>query len=515
MGAQCERRTAHRDRIEVAGPANEDPAQNKFSYLLAFSVLFTLFVAVRWPFAWTANEENYFQLGHRLVSPGDYDTLHAVFDESKARWVGLAAFGVLTELIGFEWAHRILGLGVTIAMSAGITAVSRALRIALLPTVAAVLLFLVCRQSIVGGEWFIGSIEPKGLAYALSLLGLAAAIRCRVTLSAIMVALAAYLHFQVGLLWWLLTMVFMLAGPANRRIQIIRFAATVGILTVPLLGLIARDALAYAAFIPSPGFPSPDVIYSLIRAPHHVAPFSTVGGWAKDALSASVLALAIFGVALIGARQSKSESLSHFLVGLSAVAVLLPVTVLVSWVDRDSAWIGKFYPFRVASPLLLLALVGWAALLDDFGSSAQKRLGWGFAIAGSLIHIAVTRSALVSPSPDRRWSGVIAAVQGITRPGEAVLIDPAFDGLTSNSLPRLLERPTVVSWKFVPTAPSDLQRWYGLIRWRNKTIEQGCTDRAPLVGAMILTPETARRMLRCSRAVYFGGRVTVVDLKPH
>lgn len=505
-------RRMHLERIGAALSANDHAVQKKLPTVAVFFALVALFMTVRWPFAWTANEENYFQLGHRLVVPGDYDRLHAVFDASSARSVGLALFGVISELLGFEWAHRVLGLGVTVAMSAGVAYVASGLRLTLFPTIGAVLLFLACRQSVVGGEWFIGSIEPKGFAYALGLLGFGAAIRRHVVLSAIMVASAGYFHFQVGLLWSLFTCVFFLAGTTSARTEALRFVSLVGFVSIPLIVLIAQDALAYAAFTPAPGFPTPDTIYSLIRAPHHVAPFAAVGGWENDAIAASILSLGIIAVACAGARQSRSEQLSRFLTALAIVAILLPFAVLMSWADRSSAWIGKFYPFRVASPLLLLTLLGWAALLDELGSNAQKRLAWGIAIMGSLIQIAVTRSAFVSPPRDRSWSDVIEATRRATEPGEAVLIDPAFDGMTSNSLPRLLERPTVVSWKFVPTAPSDIQRWYRLIKWRDRTIRQGCAGRAR-VGAMILTPETARGMMPCSLVIYLDARAAVVDLK--
>lgn len=504
-------RSAELTRIGLRWPADGGSARRRLSNILVFFALFALFMAVRWPFAWTANEENYFQLGHRLVSPGDYGPLHAVFDASKARWVGLAAFGILSELIGFEWAHRVLGLAVAVAISGGIASVAGALRLGLVPTLSAVLLFLACRQSVVGGEWFIGSIEPKGFAYAVSLFGFAAAMGRRVILSAVLVASAGYLHFQVGLLWVLFTLAFLVAGAANRRNMIFKFAATVGFLLIPLLALIAHDAFAHATFVPAPGYPPPDIIYSMIRAPHHVAPFSTVGGWPDDAIAASLVAFLIIAVALAGARQSTDQLLSRFLVGLSAVAVLLPVAVLMSWVDRDSAWMGKLYPFRVASPLLLLALLGWAALLREVGSSAQKRFAWGVAISGCLVHIAATRSGFVSPPQDGSWSGAIGTVQRATEPGETVIIDPAFDGMTSNSLPRLLDRPTVVSWKFVPTAPSDIQRWYGLIKWRDTVIENGCPPPAG-VGAMILTLQSARRMRTCSHVIYSDPAVTVLDL---
>jgi hypothetical protein len=204
---------------------------------------------------------------------------------------------------------------------------------------------------------------------------------------------------------------------------------------------------------------------------------------------------------------------------LAALALILPVAVLLSWFDRESLSLGKFYLFRPASPLLLLTLLGGCAvaarLLERF---AWSWLVWPVLIAGAATSIAV-RGGRFAPPPELATIAPLAdAIRSNTRPDQVVLVDPALErrGLGGHAfagLPRHLERPTYVSWKFVPTNPNDIYRWYDRLERRRKFFENGCPT-SPQIGALVMSRTTFGTKANCGRLIYVDERVAVLAVTP-
>lgn len=483
---------------------------DRYRTVATFLLLAIIIAALRFPFAWTGNEENYFLLAHRLIAPESYGPLHAAFDASRGKWLGLGLFGTFVEWFGFETAHRLLGFASIAVTAAGLAAVARFLGLGALAAATVLLVFMARYQNIAGGEWFIGGIETKAFAYGFGMLALASAAGKRIIAAALLTALSAYFHFLVGGFWLICVGLFIAVDTGHRR-ELGRYLAVALVLLVPLLAALLLDLMDGARLNRPAGSPSADYIYSILRAPHHVAPFAAERGWALGAVIAGVVGLIVAAGALLFARNAQ-RPLRSLLIVIAVLGFYVPVAVLTSWFDRGTGALGKFYLFRPTSPLLLLGLFAASALL----ARRFPRAWWlwaGFSLAAIASIVLTPRSLPWPPEDSRETAAAIAAVQAHTRLGELVLLDPVLDRLGGNDLPRKLGRDTVVSWKFVPTNPRDIYRWYSLIEWRRVLFEQGCPPTGTRIGALIVASENLHRLSACGRVVHRSGRAAVIDLR--
>lgn len=477
-----------------------------------FLAVSLLLVLIRWPFQWTGNEEHYFLLAHRLVAPDQYSALHAAFDQSRGRIFGFAVFGVTVEMVGFEAAHWLLGLLSVFAIAVGFASVAQMLRLRIHGAFMVLLLFLAAKQSIAGGEWFIGGVETKAFAYAAGMAALSTAHARKVRITAFLIAISSYLHFQVGAFWLTATIVFMLADRQPSYV-LRQLGAIIVILLWPLVIILGFDVMNSLKAAQPQGIPHSDVIYSLLRAPHHTAPFAREFGWASDAIWAGYCGLAVSFTSFALTRQAKGEAILPLLVTVGVLALALPTAVVLSWFDRDTGSLGKFYLFRPATPVLLLALFALAALITHAVPRCTRQLVFGFAIFGAMLELATSHSRWPWPATAKDWAPVAAVVGHTTSGDEAVLIDPDLDAVAVH-LPRILRRPTVVSWKFVPTNARDLYRWHQLIEWQRRLYERGCPSAGSAVGALIVHPKNVNEKKACGRLVYLDDTSAIIDVKP-
>jgi hypothetical protein len=82
------------------------------------------------------------------------------------------------------------------------------------------------------------------------------------------------------------------------------------------------------------------------------------------------------------------------------------------------------------------------------------------------------------------------------------------------SLPRLLDRPTLVSWKFVPTNPVDILHWYDLVQYRNKIFEHGCAEGLayPIRHLVIADPGALAAVQSCGPIVWQSKQFALVSV---
>ncbi len=263
--------------------------------------------------------------------------------------------------------------------------------------------------------------------------------------------------------------------------------------------------------------PSTDHIYS-IRNAHHVLPFASKGtlwSWSTSILASIGLIAAL--AMLIKRSPGKSRQL---LVLVLCLLGYLLVALAASALDRATAVLGKFFLFRPASLTLLLAIVAWLRSLNEWRDEAVDL---------------VKRAAAVVVVPVFLWSATKGNVEAIyrptvgwqeiqelksyihadSRPDQIVLIEPLrkLNGFTV-TLPRLLARPTLVSWKFVPSHPRDIQRWYELVQYTEGLFARGCHGRLDHdVAFLLLLQESGLPAVRdCGDIVYRSEHFTLIRI---
>src|SRR5262249_39700199 len=165
----------------------------------------------------------------------------------------------------------------------------------------------------------------------------------------------------------------------------------------------------------------------------------------------------------------------------------LIMAFVLSYLDRHAFLLGPLILFRPNSLILLLTIMLgtlWLrqALRGD-GARTLAIITLGVGIGFTVPRATSFADTLLSPqlpltrmlTPDERE--LIAWLRGNTPPDAIVVIEPTAQ--TDWAAPwlafeRLIGRPTLVSFKFVPTQKADIARWYRLVRWRKAVFEGNC-----------------------------------------
>jgi hypothetical protein len=484
--------------------------------VLLFACLAALLLLQAWPPKWTGNEENYFQLAYRTFAPEQFSQFSAVFDSSHARFLPLYLLGSVVHLLGYDWAHAVCRTLMAMLYAAGLAYFFSALRLSAWDALLVIVVFLGAGQQLFGREGLFGTTEPKTVAYAFLFFAFGLALRRRWIAATVAGAAATYMHFLVGGFWTLVILVGHWFETKSRR-ELLRGVALYGIMTLPLAWLLARDQLAWAG---TAGTDLADKIYATRNA-WHVAPFTSrrdFWEWTPGVVNAFALLLAL---GAIGSRHRDRASAVAPVLRAALFGLLFLLAALVAaYLDRHAQLLGKLFLFRPSSLTLLLALTAIVALLfeqlseDATAVKALVLCAVVISFSWTLVknNVDWARSAAAA-FPER--SKLLAAVVAYTAPGDVVLIEPARDGERDYMrLVRLLPRPTLANWKFVPTNPAEILRWQSYMELRREVFANGCATRTsvPVRWLVTLEPGTAARLKGCGPPVWRKGSVALIPV---
>ena len=489
--------------------------------LLSFVLLLLLLAFYLPTWTWTGNEENYFQLAYRRIAPGAFSPWSAVFDHANARVVAETLYGGLIELLGYESAHLVARVGTAALYAAGLAAMFASVRLSLIEAGAVVLTFHLLGEQILGGEWLFDGTEPKTMAYALVFVAIGAANLGRWRTALIACAGATWMHFLVGGFWSLALGLCVVWQSRPDWRAVVRVLAGYVLMIAPLLAIIAHDQFATVSTLPLPRVddvvPPVAEIYAWRNA-HHVSPFVNPAIFPHWRRGFVALGVAIVAFVIVWRRRPPNK----LLLSLAGVGLAeLVLAVVISYLDQDRLALAKFYLFRPSSVTLLLLLS--AAVIATRGVVNPRLRAW--LICAPVLVLVAFRGLQHSHQGNRLESGkgtavpheaeLIAAITASSVEGEIVVLDPALDPTPGGiRLSRLIERPTVVALKFVPTAPQDIQRWYLLLRWRERLFEGGCADgtRGVPVKLIVTSSQAAReRVANCGTVVWHRDDMAVIN----
>jgi hypothetical protein len=425
------------------------------------------------------NEENYFQLAAQAVSGRPASPDSAVFDASRHRVVSETLLGNLIALAGFEAAQVVTRALAAVAFALLLPAVFRLISLSALDGVIVVVVFALLGQTVVGGEWLLHGFEAKVVAYGFVLAALHAAYSRRGLVATTALATAAtYFHFLIGIFWFFALLALRLIA---RRQEIARVAiAAVAFVaaTAPLTATIVLSRLEDAATGAAAAGPSPDVIYSLIREPWHAAPFLDPVYFVQLWLPGYLLAAAMLAGSIVVARTCGEARLRAFALWLAALIAYLFLALVPAFLERHTGAVGKFYPFRPSSLVLLLWLALAIAWLNGLGArhlAAVKLLALAL-VAPAFLNATLSRIAADMTYRDGLAddkSAVAAYLAAESAPGAVVLVDPAIEA-SFLDFERRTRHPSLVMWKFTPTNDRDLREWYRRLEFRQALFEKGC-----------------------------------------
>jgi Domain of unknown function (DUF6798) len=428
--------------------------------------------------ALSPNEEDYFAIAARFVGGSVWPDTTAVFDSSRHRMLSDASLGTLVSLIDYTPAQIVTRLIAVAGYTLVLPRLFGALALSALDAAIVVMVMALIGQDISGGEWLFGDYEGKVAAYILVLAALRLVLtRDRLNTATLLLVLATYFHFLVGGFWFVAVMALRLLDRSDLRH--VALNTSLYILTVaPLFIVIAWTRLADNSASLATDVPTPDVIYSIIREPHHQSPFLSWRYFRDHWLPGYVMALPMLLSCIWFARRAEIRKLRIMAWWLAGLFVYLFLVLGPKYLDRDTGFLGKFYLFRPSSLIELL----WLTLVLAFAVNIARNRAW-------LIRIALL--ATVGPAFCYVQSGRLIeemqnmknvakqkslmeeAVRQLTSPGSVVLIDP--DAETNwLDFERRTGRPTWVSWKFAPTNDAELITWYRRIEARWALFQQNC-----------------------------------------
>jgi hypothetical protein len=456
------------------------------------------------------NEENYFALAARAFSGTETPATSALFDDSPHRLLNELLLGSLVSAVGFETAQIVARSASVLCYSLLLGAIFRGLRLSTLDGVLIIAVFGLIGQSLFGGEWLFRGYEAKIPAYCLVLGGyVLGVLRRRPVAATLLFALATYFHFLVGAFWFVAYLGRAAIERPLRAREIGIAAGLYALATAPFFRMFLWSRIEDAGRLALlPGEPSPDRIYSIIRAPHHAAPFLSWGDFVSSWLPGYLLAAAMLGGGILIARKAASTRLKATAIWLAWLLGFLFLALLLSYFDRATGVLGKFYLFRPAALVLLFWLALALAFLNDLEVrhfTLVKRL------AAALVVPLLAWSAALGLKANidfdavygREKRALATFLAGHSSRDDVVLIDPMLEPAILD-FERVTRRPSLVMWKFDATNAPQILEWYRRIEFRKSLFAEGCPARtAYRVDFLLTAPDRAAGPAsRCGAIVF-------------
>lgn len=448
------------------------------------------------------NEENYFALAERFVDGSAWPLQTAVFDASRHRMLSDTTLGTLVGAIGYAPAQVAARLLAVAGYAVVLWALFATVGLSALDATLVVMAIALIGQDIIGGEWLFGGYEAKVAAYVLVLAALRQVLVSEgLRAAALLFAAATWFHFLVGGFWFAASMLLRLQqAPPQEARRVGAAAVLFAILVAPLAAIIVWSRLADISTAQATGVPSPDVIYSIIREPHHQSPFLSWAYFRDRWLPGYAMAVPMLVACILIGRHAPTQRLRMLAIWLAGLLAYLFLVLPPKYLDRDSGVLGKFYLFRPSSLILLLwLLLALAVAVAMLGRRAWMLRGALLAAAAPLFLYVqggrVLREFVAHAELEAEKRALVAAVAQAAAPGEIVLIDPALEGQLLD-FERRTRRPTLVMWKFAPTNDAELIEWYRRMQLRQAVFERGCeaaSDRAD-IAVLLTTPANASRV---------------------
>ena len=502
-----------------------------FSLWIAYPLFAAILAIVLTPTFWFGNEINYFDLANRWVNADAFSEYHAVRDNTVGRLVSFVMMGTSIQVFGMEGAKTFLSLLLMATVPVAYVCLVRALRVDLLSAALALSVFVISPQSLLGAEYLFSTIEPKTFAYICVLLGLAAAFSDRRIVASCLLAGAVYFHFLVGAFWGAAAIAFYLVKDQHVRSVLRPFAVFLA-LSVPLFVAILLERMAGSGVTLAGSGLTLSELYAEVRAPHHIAPFVDgsifIAKWLPGILAHSGIVLVVW--LWIIRSDERDKSLAKWVGGLN---LYILVAMFLAFLDRETHFLAMFYMFRPSALILLLSLIwGASRLLSPIWLNRKKRLGpiclmivvVGYvpptirSVAQTMNgHLPLASMLSTSEADMVNWIKEHTATDAI------VMIEPLNDQPFKGEgigqwagMERLLQRPTLVNYKFVPTDKADLSRWYHLLEWRQSVFDGNCAviEEYPVAYLMTRTAESIDRLSACTEQVWQGEQIAILQVTP-
>jgi VanZ family protein len=441
------------------------------------------------------NEVDVLPLAKQFVDP-DWVPKDWYLDQPPGyRFLFQALFGQMIMAWGFLATSLVGRLICYSLFSWGVVLLGRRLGLSLLPLLLALGLFLYTgginlqgflgyEQGVIAGEWMVGGLEAKSLAYPLVLLAISWMLAGRYRGMALLLGLATSFHVLVGgwaflaVLGWLLL----------HRSQVQKSWGSIALLYLAGSVFAIQPILAYLWGPTVSGVVQPTFVYVFMRLPHHLNPLAwPVEGWIKPIGFLGVLTLSVW---VLRWRQAKrqadlpltdslstgplpAEASAHAArMGLAqfTLVTLIPfvIGVAIAPFDRQGQLL-QYYPFRLGDVMLSFntSLLLACAMEQTLVGKVRRLL-----LVGILVFLGLACSIQANflfyeladlqqttgdgGDADSRWGEFCQWIRSNT-PENAIVVSPPVKFPTFT---RLTERATIAKYKLFPQTKTGMVGWY-------------------------------------------------------
>ncbi len=425
-----------------------------------------------------SNEEYYFQLAHRFISPAAFMQDAAMHMDASVRLLfANILLGGPVALFGYEATQILWRLLNAVLYGVALGSLLGALRVRVSEGLIALALFVLLDQQLFGGEWLLRSVESKTLAYPLCMLGLAASLRRAYLQADVWLVLATWLHVLAGGFWMLFSLLLhRLDRPRGGRLwwRLVRY----GVLVAPLVWWLFREQFGLGSELGD----ERDALHALRNA-HHVAPFAEPFRFWREWTPGIALSVGLFA-ALLYVGVHHGGRIRVMAIALAVLMAYFWLAFTLAWLDQNTHRFAKWFLFRPSSLGLLLSLLVLLGWLREAGPHAR-----GMRVVLLLLVLPAALWAALQPrllelygrqEVTQQSAKIREAVAGYSARQDIVLIHPGHDGAEPEvNFTRVLDRPTWISSKFVPARPEDFAGWQQRVARREQVFASHCAKGVP------------------------------------
>ncbi|MBD2358642.1 hypothetical protein H6G41_29225 [Tolypothrix sp. FACHB-123] len=332
-------------------------------------------------------------------------------------------------------------------------------------------------QGSIAGEWLVGGLEAKAVAYGLILLAIALMLRKRYRAMALILGIATSFHILVGVYAFLTFLGWLILKPLTRLPNKQEFGL---IILLYLVGssFAFKSIVEHFLTVNYVGSLQPSYIYVFVRLSHHLNPLSwTLWKWINLITHLVILAIS---VSIIWFKQPTERLSQQHIAQMElcefTLISLIPFLLGIAIAPFDTQ--GRFlqyYPFRFGDIVLPLN----TCLL--FACATQQTLNhtrWHSRLlllisCFLLTYITVNQMPIfrhqfqsLSQFPsqeqgvDQQWKDLCNWVRNNTPKNANLVSSPVeFDNITW-----ITERPIIAKWKLMAQNKAGILEWYNRIR---------------------------------------------------
>lgn len=368
---------------------NAERTQERRGYLAAFAICLAFVTTRYFEPGYFDNEWSYSINPIKILHP-DYLKFDFFFDRVYPYFIVYdGAVSLLYKYFDFLTATLVCRVLIWAFQLWALARLCRTLQLAWWSTVLVVVFWLDVTQSLVAGEWIIGSASAKPVAYGIVFLALDSLLRERTLAAGILSGTAISFHVLVGG-WSFLAMVPALvwAGRGGHRLRNLAiFSAAALVFALPGLVPALKDNLMTAGSVASATAATGSANEVARLSVRMATPFHLDPGYFLSGPKVVKLVLFIGVAFLLGVRFIPSERFSAVAVFLGCLVAFF-LSGLVAWRFEWYRYL-QYYPFRVADGILpLFFWVGVVAALQNFAERRGIHPAYLFLAAPVIIGIA-------------------------------------------------------------------------------------------------------------------------------